>query len=85
MIRYKYKTDRDRTWIASEIWSFPEGLNPESEEELNRRKARKPFTPELKEARRQHMKQLYESVGSYALIGKLYKIDRSEVRKIINT
>lgn len=85
MLRYKYKEQKDQHWLNSMSWAFPNGLNPSSEEELTRRKSRKGLSEELQKARRDHMIILHNNGASYALIGKLYKLDRSLVRKIIIT
>ena len=83
MVRYKYKAQRDEAWLASKRWVFPYTLHPDSAEETARRKAFKPLSAELEEARRQHMLNLHQEGASYALIGRLYRLDRSLVRKII--
>lgn len=83
MIRYKYKAQKDEKWLSGKVWSFPVGLHPDSAEELERRKSRKPLGPELEEKRRQHMIEMHAEGASYSLIGKLYRLDRSLVRKII--
>lgn len=83
MAIYKYKLEKDSKWLSGKVWSFPIGLHPDSAEELERRKSRKPLGPELEEKRRQHMIEMHAEGASYALIGKLYRLDRSLVRKII--
>lgn len=83
MAIYKYKSQKDEAWLAGKVWSFPSGLHPDSEDELTRRKSRKPLGPELEEKRRQHMIEMHAEGVSYALIAKLYRLDRSLVRKII--
>lgn len=83
MVRYKNKAERDQLWLASKAWGFPTGLHPSSQEELTRRKARKPLSPEQKEVRRQHMISLHNEGAGFALIGRLYQLERSLVRKIV--
>ena len=80
---YKYKIDKDQRFLSGARWAIPMGLHPSSDEELERRKSRKPLSEELKEKRRVHMVQLCNDGASYSLVGKLYKIDRSIVRKIV--
>lgn len=84
MKTYKYKIDRDQKWIVANGWGFPAGVHPNSDEEVERRKARKPLSAEKKEIRRDHMVKLHQGGASYALIGKLYRLDGSLVRKIVN-
>lgn len=83
MATYKYKKEKEQRWMSGKIWSFPAGLHPDSEEEQTRRKSFKPLSPELEEKRRQHMKEMFVEGASYALIGRLYRLDGSLVRKII--
>lgn len=83
MAIYKYKLEKDDKWLSGKIWTFPTGLHPASAEEQERRRSFKPLSAELEEARRQHMTEMHSEGASYALIGKLYRLDRSLVRKII--
>lgn len=82
-MRYFKKHEAEKRWLAAKEWSFPSGLNPGCEQELERRKSNKPLSDELKKKRWEHMCELRKEGASYALIGRLYELDRSLVRKII--
>ena len=77
------KIERDNIWLGNKRWSIPSSVN-NLEEDKYRRNSRKPLTEEQKHDRRQHMQSLHKEGASYAMIGRLYSLNRSTVFNIIN-
>lgn len=82
-MRFYKKYQLEQMWLQQKSWSFPDSqLHPNNDSV--RRHRRLPLSEELKKLRREHMIGLHKEGASYALIGRLYKLDRKQVQNIIN-